>query len=66
MTKSESSALSIVAPSIFLIHVVSDGQFFNATCVSWCPIIVTLSLTKMWARLDFKTSVFEIISFPSS
>ena len=34
MTKSESSALSVVVPSIFVIHLVNDVQFLNAACVA--------------------------------
>ena len=39
MTKSKSSALSIV-PSIFVMHVVNVAQFLNATCVA--PAFVTV------------------------
>ena len=34
MTKSISSASSIVAPTIFVIHLVNGAQFLNATCVA--------------------------------
>ena len=33
MTKSKSSASSIVAPSTFVTNLVNDAQFSNATCV---------------------------------
>ena len=47
MTKSKSSASPIVVPSIFVIHSINGAQFLNATCVTSCPIIVMLILTKM-------------------
>ena len=47
MTKSKSSASSIVVPSIFVIYLVNGAQFLNATCDAGCPIIVTLPLTKI-------------------
>ena len=47
MTKSKSSASSIVIPSIFVLHLVNGAQFLNAIYVSWCPIIEILSFTKM-------------------
>ena len=34
MTKSRFSTLSIVVSSIFLIHLVNDAQFLNATSVA--------------------------------
>ena len=34
MTKSESSASSVVALSIFVIHLVNGAQFLNAACVT--------------------------------
>ena len=34
MTKSISSASSIVVPTIFVIHLVNGAQFLNATCVA--------------------------------
>ena len=47
MTKSKSSTSSIVVPSISVIHLENGGKFLNATCITWCLIIVTLPLTKM-------------------
>ena len=46
MTKSNSSALSIVVPSILVVHFVNGAQFLNAS-VAWCPILAILPLTKM-------------------
>ena len=62
MTKSKSSASSIVVPTIFVIHLMNDAQFLNVTYVTRYPIILILPLTKMSEslsskRLDFKTSV---------
>ena len=34
MTKSESSASSILVPSVFVIHLVNGAQFLNAACVT--------------------------------
>ena len=34
MTKSKFSASFIVAPSIFVIHLVSGAEFLNATCAT--------------------------------
>ena len=47
MTKSESSAASIVVPSIFVIHLVNGVQLLNATCVSGAAATVISPLTKM-------------------
>ena len=47
MTKSKSSASSIVVPSIFAIHLVSGAQFFNDTCVAGAAVTVISPLTKM-------------------
>ena len=47
MTKSKSSASSIVVPSIFVIHLVNCAQFFNDTCVAGATLTVILPLTKM-------------------
>ena len=47
MTKSKSSASSIIVPSIFVIHLMNGAHFLNATCVTQCPIIVISPLTKM-------------------
>ena len=62
MTKSKSSASSIVVPTIFVIHLMNGAQFLNVTYVTRYPIILILPLTKMSEslsskRLDFKTSV---------
>ena len=48
MSKSKSLALSIVVPLIFVIHLLNGAKFLNAACVTWCPIIEILPLTKMW------------------
>ena len=47
MTKSKSSASSIVAPSIFAIHLVNGAHFLNATCVARAIVTVISTLTKM-------------------
>ena len=47
MTKSKSSALSIVVSSISFKHLVNGAQLLNGTCVASCPLIGILSLTKM-------------------
>ena len=47
MTKSKSSASSIVVPSIFMICLVNGAQFLNDTCVSGAAVTVTSPLTKM-------------------
>ena len=47
MTKSKSSASSIVVPSIFVIHVVNGAQFLNATCIAGAAVTVVSPLTKM-------------------
>ena len=47
MTKSKSSALSIVAPSILVIHLVNGVQFSNDACVSGAAVTVISPLTKM-------------------
>ena len=47
MTKSKSSASSIVVPSFFVIHLVNGAQFLNATCVSGASVTVISPLTKM-------------------
>ena len=47
MTKSKSSPLSIVVPSIFVIHLVNGAQFLNDTCVTGAASTVIPSLTKM-------------------
>ena len=45
MAKSNSSASSIPALPFFVIYLINGAQF--ATCVTWCPIIVILPITKM-------------------
>ena len=47
MTKSKSSASSIVVSSIFVIHLVNSAQFLNATSVAGAATTVILSLTKI-------------------
>ena len=47
MTKSKSSVLSIVVPSIFVIYLVNGAQFLNDTCVAGAAVTVILALTKM-------------------
>ena len=47
MTKSKSSASPIVAPSIFVIHLVNGAQFLNATCISPAAVTVISPLTKI-------------------
>ena len=47
MTKSKSSASSIVVPSIFMIHLVNGAQFLNATCVAGAAVTVILPLNKI-------------------
>ena len=47
MAKSKSSALSIVVPSIFVIHLVSDTQSLNATCATGAAVTVISPHTKM-------------------
>ena len=47
MTKSKSSASSIVISSIFVVHLVNGAQFLNATCVARAATTVIPPLTKM-------------------
>ena len=47
MTKSKSSASSIVIPSIFVIHLVNGAQFLNASCVARATVTVMSPLIKM-------------------
>ena len=47
MTKSKSSASSIVVPSIFVIHLVNGSQYLNDTCVAGAAVTVISPLTKM-------------------
>ena len=46
MTKSKSSASSIVTPLIYVLHL-ENGAYSDATYVTWYRIIVILPLTKM-------------------
>ena len=46
MTKSKSSASSIVVLSRFCNTLVNSAQLLNATCVAWCPVIEILPFTK--------------------
>ena len=47
MTKSKSSAASIVVPSIFVIHLINGTQFLNITQATIFPAIAILPFTKM-------------------
>ena len=47
MVKSKCSALSIVAPSSFAIHLVNDAQFLNGTCFTETAVTVISPFTKM-------------------
>ena len=47
MTKSKSSAWSIIVPSIFVMHLANGAQFLNAICVAPGPGAVMWHLTKM-------------------
>ena len=48
MTKSKSSASSIVAPSILVIHLMNGAQLLSATGTGLLCAVVTISpLTKM-------------------
>ena len=47
MTKSKSSASSIIVPSIFVIHLVNGAQFLNDTYVAGDAVTVISSFTKM-------------------
>ena len=47
MTKSKSSASSIVVPSIFTIHLISGAQFLNDTCVAGAAVTVILPFPKI-------------------
>ena len=49
MTKSKSSASSIIVPSTFVIDLVNGAQFLNTTLVEACTLIVISPLTKMYA-----------------
>ena len=51
MTKSKSSASSIVLPSSFAIHLVNGAQFLYATCVAGAVVTVILPHTRMQASL---------------
>ena len=45
LTKSKSSASSVVVPSVSVIHLVTGAQFLNATCVSQAAAAVISPLT---------------------
>ena len=47
MTKSKSSALSILIPSIFVMHVVNVAPFLNAICVAPAFVTVISPITKV-------------------
>ena len=47
MTKSKSSASSIVVPSIFVIHLINGAQFLTATCVAGAAMTVISPVTKI-------------------
>ena len=47
MTKSKYPASSIVAPSIFVIHLVNGLQFLNASCAAVATLTVILPFTKI-------------------
>ena len=47
MTKSKSSASSIVVSSAFVMHSVNGAQFLNATCVAGAAVTVISPLTEM-------------------
>ena len=47
MTKSKSSASSIVVSSIFVIHLVNGAQILNTTCVTTAAVTVISPSTKM-------------------
>ena len=51
MTKSKFLTSSSVVPSIFLIQLVNDAQFLNATGVWGAAMTVISPLTKMQASL---------------
>ena len=45
MTKSKSSASSIVVPSIFVIHLVNGEKFLNVICVAGAATTVISPVT---------------------
>ena len=47
MTKSKSSASPIVAPSIFMIHLVNGAQLLKATSVAGASLTVISPITKI-------------------
>ena len=47
MIKSKSSASSVIAPPIFVIHVVNGIQILNDTCVAGAAVTVILLLAEM-------------------
>ena len=51
MTKSKLSISSVVAPSIFVMHLVNGAQFLSANCISGSAVTVISPLIKMEASL---------------
>ena len=47
MTKSKSSASSVIVPLIFVIQIVNGAQFLNANCVVGAATRVISPVTKM-------------------
>ena len=47
ITKSKSSASSIIVPSLFVVHLINGAQFLNATYFSEAALTVISPLTKM-------------------
>ena len=47
MTKSKSSASSIIVLLTFVIHLMNGAQFLNATCVVGAAVTIISPLTKM-------------------
>ena len=47
MTKSKSSASSIVVSSVFVIHLMIDAKYLNATLAAIFPAILIFPFTKI-------------------
>ena len=47
MTKSKSSASSMVVPLFFVIHLLISAQYLNDTCIVGAAVTVLLLSTKM-------------------
>ena len=47
MTKSKSSASSVVVLSVFVIHLENGAQFLNDTCVAGAAVTVISPFSKM-------------------